>query len=208
MQATKYFFELNQLFFQLEVTSTGSEMDARKDCMTPILASISLDEGAALAVQWLAETVERATKVMCMGNGGSASICGHMLMDLSNASRVRTLAFHDYPMLTALTNDFGYEAAYSRCITLWAAVGDVVIAISSSGRSMNVLNAVKEARTRGCRIITLSGFAPDNPLRMLGDLNFYAPSCSYGFVEMAHGVLAHCLCEGTTLALGISPFGR
>jgi D-sedoheptulose 7-phosphate isomerase len=94
-------------------------------------------------------------------------------------------------MMTCLGNDFGYLSVFQKPIELFATLGDMLFAISSSGKSANILNAVEAARNKDCYIITFSGFGPDNPLRILGDLNFYVPANHYGLVELAHGVLCH-----------------
>lgn len=182
LRASQYFQSLGEVLGLLQVTSsTGQKLD--------------LDEGAQIVIRLLEELRSTGRKVMLVGNGGSASIAGHMLMDLSNSGFVRALAFHDYPALTALSNDFGYVTAFERNIKLWGQEGDLLIAISSSGRSENILRAAQAAQGLGCKVVTFSGFAPDNPLRSLGLLNFYAPSTSYGQVEMAHSVLGHYLTD-------------
>lgn len=86
-------------------------------------------------------------------------------------------------MLTCLGNDLGYEQIFAKQIELHARPDDLVIAISSSGRSANILNAVKAARTAKCEVVTFSGFAPDNPLRSLGDINFYVASLHEAIVN-------------------------
>ena len=73
--------------------------------------------------------------------------------------------------------------------------GDILFAISSSGESKNILNGALKARQKGCHIITLSGFARENPLQKMGDVNFYVPSHSYGYVEIAHLTICHCIVD-------------
>ena len=108
---------------------------------------------------------------------------------------VRALDFSQVSLLTALSNDEGYECVYEYPITLWADAGDLLLAISSSGKSENILRAVKAAAAKKCGIITLSGFGADNPLRRLGDVNFYVSSREYGYVESAHSVIAHLITD-------------
>jgi len=98
-------------------------------------------------------------------------------------------------LLTALTNDHGYECVFDRPIGLWADPLDTLIAVSTSGESLNILRGVKSAVDRGCRVLTMSGFQPTNRLRQLGELNVYVPAPSYGYVELTHSVLAHCLTD-------------
>jgi D-sedoheptulose 7-phosphate isomerase len=134
-------------------------------------------------------------KLIFVGNGGSAAIASHMATDYSKNGNVRSLALNDGSMLTCLGNDLGYAQVFAKQIELHARAGDLVIAISSSGRSENILNAVKAARTAGCTVVTLSGFTPDNPLRGLGDVNFYLASDRYGFVEIGHLTICHAVLD-------------
>jgi len=134
-------------------------------------------------------------KVIYIGNGGSASIASHMAADLWKNGGVKALCFTDPALLTCLANDLGYENVYSAPAEAFAEKGDVLVAISSSGSSANILKAGKAARKKGCVLVTLSGFAPDNPLRSMGDVNFYVPSRVYGVVETAHSALCHCVVD-------------
>jgi D-sedoheptulose 7-phosphate isomerase len=118
-----------------------------------------------------------------------------MATDYSKNGNMRSLAFNDGSMLTCLGNDLGYENVFAKQIDLHAAPGDLLIAISSSGRSRNILEGVAVARKRGCRIVTLSGFGADNPLRKLGDVNFYLPSDQYGYVEIGHLAICHAILD-------------
>jgi D-sedoheptulose 7-phosphate isomerase len=156
---------------------------------------LPFDDAMQTIVDRLLAAREQGKKAILVGNGGSASVVGHLQMDLCNAVRVRALCFHDAPLLTALSNDYGYPAAFERCVQLWAEPGDVLVGISSSGRSENILRAVDAARAKACGIVTLSGFAADNPLRQRGDLNIYVGSTEYGPVETAHACLAHMLTD-------------
>lgn len=128
----------------------------------------------------------RGDKMMFIGNGGSAAIASHMSEDFSKAAGIRALSFNDAPTLTCLGNDFGYESVFEKQIEWFARKGDMLVAISSSGRSPNILKGVSAARAAGAEVVTLSGFEPGNPLRCSGDFNFYLPSKQYGFVEAGH----------------------
>lgn len=134
-------------------------------------------------------------KLMVVGNGGSAAIASHMQNDLCKAVGLRAIVFNESPLLTAYANDHGYEVAFERMVQLWAESEDVLIAISSSGKSENILRAVRMALSKGCQVITFSGFQPNNPLRKMGDINFYVPAQTYGFVEVAHMALGHYLTD-------------
>lgn len=138
---------------------------------------------------------EEKRKLMVIGNGGSAAIASHMQNDLCKAVGLRAIVFNESPLLTAYSNDHGYEVAFERLVELWAEPEDLLIAISSSGKSENILRAVRMALSKGCLVITFSGFQPDNPLRKMGDINFYVPAQTYGFVEIAHMALGHYLTD-------------
>mgnify|MGYP001340853424 CR=1 FL=1 len=158
-------------------------------------AIVPLERAAHRAIDLILRLKDEGRKVLLIGNGGSAAIASHTHNDLCKAVGVRAMVFVESPLLTALSNDHGYDCVFERPVELWAAAGDLMIAISSSGRSENILRAVRVSRGRGCGIITFSGFQTDNPLRRLGDLNFYVPSPVYGHVELVHSVLAHFLTD-------------
>lgn len=181
-EATGYFGRVFSLLASIEVTDATSRR-------------IKLDSGAADAVQALLDAGRGRHKVMLVGNGGSASIAGHMEMDLVNRAHIRALVFNDPPVLTALSNDHGYEVAFERLVQQWADPGDVLVAISSSGQSKNILRAVHAAKQHDCRVVTFSGFDPANPLRAMGQVNFYVASRHYGEVEVAHHALGHYLTD-------------
>lgn len=124
-----------------------------------------------------------------IGNGGSAAIAMHMTSDYLKNGGVRTHSMLDPSIITCLGNDFGYEYIFSKQLDLIAMEGDVLVAISSSGNSSNILNAVRAAREKGCVVVTFSGFKTDNKLRQMGDYNIYVPSMSYGVVESIHNMI-------------------
>ena len=160
---------------------------------------IDLQSGFQKTIEMVSLLKKNKTKIMIIGNGGSAAIASHFQNDLSKASLVKSQVFTEQSLLTALSNDICYAAAYPELIRLWAEEGDILYAISSSGKSENIINSSKIAREKGCNIITLSGFTPDNPLRKMGDLNFYISSNHYGYVEICHTIITHyisdCLAE-------------
>lgn len=160
-------------------------------------------DGSALplteAFAWVNDTARDAhaagNTVMFVGNGGSAGIAGHMATDFSKVGGVRAVTFNDTSSLTCLGNDLGYDQVFAQPVAMHGRPGDLLVAISSSGRSANILSAVKAARAKKCKVLTLSGFAPDNPLRALGDVNLYVPASAYGFVEITHLALLHAVLD-------------
>lgn len=151
------------------------------------------------AVEWAVGAARRATdqggKIIFAGNGGSAGIASHMATDYSKNGGLRAWAMNDGSMLTCLANDYGYEHVFAKQIEYHGRPGDMLVAISSSGRSANILGAVTAARRLGCTVLTLSGFKPDNPLRQTGDMNVYLDSGAYGFVEIGHLALCHAILD-------------
>ena len=137
------------------------------------------------------EAQDRGNRIFFIGNGGSAGIASHLATDFSKNGGMRANALNDGSVLTCLGNDYGYEFVFSKQLEWHARAGDTLIAISSSGRSKNILNGAEVARERGCDLYTFSGFDANNPLRSFGDANFFVASHAYGFVEVAHLALLH-----------------
>jgi len=148
---------------------------------TPELAA-QIDATRAL---WLAAR-DAGGKVIFIGNGGSAAIASHLTVDLDKNARVPATCFNDGAQITCLANDYGFENWIGHALRLNSDRNDVLVALSSSGRSPNILNGVAAAHSLGLKSVTLSGMAPDNPLRQLGQINFWADSSSYNIVETAH----------------------
>ena len=134
---------------------------------------------------------ERGNKVILVGNGGSSAICSHMAVDFSKNAGIRAVSFNDFPTLTCLSNDYGYEQVFAKQIEYHATKEDCLVCISTGGKSPNILNAIKAFP--GKRTYTFTGMKPDNPLRSMGSLNFFSPSRDYGIVEIAHLTLLHSL---------------
>ena len=161
--------------------------------------TLDFNEGLSLIITNLHKIKTAQNKVMIIGNGGSAAIASHLQNDLCKAAQIRAMVFTEPPLLTALSNDISYIAAYRELVNLWADKEDMLFSISSSGRSQNIIDAVHTARDLGCSpIITLSGFLPDNTLRSIGDINLYLSSNEYGYVELAHSVLTHFISDQTS----------
>jgi D-sedoheptulose 7-phosphate isomerase len=156
---------------------------------------LDLPDGLARAVEILDAQTHRGGKVMFIGNGASAAIGSHQALDYWKNGGMRAVTFNDLALLTAVSNDHSYPEVFEKPIEMFADAGDVLMAISSSGASANILRGVAAAGRRGCRVITFSGRLPDNPLRRLGELNFFVPSMAYGHVEVAHLAISHTLLD-------------
>lgn len=179
---SKYLEHLSAIMIAIECS--GSRADI-----------LSLDDSVSWACG-VAKSLKGTTgKIMFVGNGGSMGIASHLAIDFTKNGGVPAIAFSDPAALTCVSNDLGYDQVFSRQIEVHGQKGDLLVAISSSGQSMNILNAVRAARIKGCDILTLSGFNPDNPLRKEGDINFYVPSSEYGIVEIAHMTIIHSILD-------------
>ncbi len=156
---------------------------------------LTLAEGCEWVRRAAHECHDAGNKIMFVGNGGSAGICSHLAVDFSKNGGLRAMAFNDPSALTCLGNDLGFENVFAKQIEFHGRAGDLLIAISSSGGSANILNAVKMARSRDCKVVTFSGFTAENELRGVGDMNFFVNSKEYGFVEVAHLALCHAVLD-------------
>ncbi len=127
-------------------------------------------------------------KIMLVGNGGSATIADHITIDFINAAGIRAVNFNDPALITCFSNDYGYENWVERALDCYANSGDVLVLISSSGQSKNMLVGARKAKSLGLDVITLTGFSSNNPLRGLGDINLWVDSNEYNIVEMTHHI--------------------
>lgn len=137
---------------------------------------------------WLA-TKEQGGKVVFVGNGGSAGIASHLAIDLAKNGNVPAACFNDGGMITCLANDYGFDNWIRHAVRQNCSSLDTLVAISSSGASKNILNAVEEALERGLKVVTLSGFKSGNPLSHTGHVNFWVNSRAYNIVETVHQFL-------------------
>lgn len=152
-------------------------------------------------VALLKDLRQRRGHVFMIGNGGSAGVASHAVTDFVNVGKLRATTLHDPALLTCMSNDYGYEAAFAQILSTVASPRDVLIAISSSGQSKNIRNATTTMRELGGTAITLSGFKRDNPLRTLGDVNIWLDSSDYGMVEIGHQFVLHNLADRIRLGL-------
>ncbi|WP_165674789.1 SIS domain-containing protein [Metapseudomonas otitidis] len=150
-----------------------------------------LEDGVATLCDRLDTLRAQGRNLYLVGNGGSASIAAHAATDFFNVGKLKAVTLHESSLMTCMANDFGYENAYARMLSQMMSPGDVLIAISSSGKSQNIRNAAVAANSVGGYVVTLTGFAQDNPLRELGTLNLWLDSHDYGLVEIGHQFLLH-----------------
>jgi D-sedoheptulose 7-phosphate isomerase len=138
---------------------------------------------------------EEHGKIIVVGNGGSAAIASHTAIDYLKNGGIHTVTFNEASLVTCFGNDYGYEYVFAKPIEKVTGKNDILIAISSSGKSKNILNAVESFSKLGKRVITLSGFKKTNPLRKMGHINIYVSSMEFGFVELAHQIFLHMILD-------------
>ena len=151
-------------------------IDLNKDLYKNIVKTKNLFERCA----------KRKGKVVFCGNGGSAAIASHLSVDLNKNAKIPSISFNDPGIITCYANDFGYKNWISKTIELSLTKKDVVVLISSSGKSLNIINAAKYAKKKKIQTITLSGMNKKNNLKKMGLINFWVNSKSYNIIETAH----------------------
>ena len=132
-------------------------------------------------------TKKNRKKILIFGNGGSAAIASHFSVDLTKNAKIRCTNYNEPDLITCFSNDFGYERWVEMAIKYYGNKGDVLIVISSSGKSKNMINACIAARKKKfSKIITLTGHLVNNPVKKLGDINLWVNSKAYNYVENIH----------------------
>jgi D-sedoheptulose 7-phosphate isomerase len=127
-------------------------------------------------------------KVIIVGNGGSAAMASHVSVDLTKICKIRATNFNEADLLTCFSNDYGYENWIKKALSFYADKGDLLICISSSGESKNIINGANFAKKIGCKVITLTGFDKKNKVKKIGHINFWLNSKNYNLVEMTHHI--------------------
>lgn len=135
------------------------------------------------------KAIPKRNKIIICGNGGSSSIASHVATDITKSLSIPALTFSDHNLITCYANDYGFENWIVKSLKNFVNVGDLVLLISSSGKSMNMIKAAKYLKRENIRFITLSGFKKGNQLSKLGDYNIWINSNNYNFVEMSHHIL-------------------
>ena len=133
--------------------------------------------------------------IYLIGNGGSNAICSHLSQDYTKALGLKAQCFSDPSRLTCYINDYGRDDAYAKYLQHFATPSSLVILVSSSGNSSNIINCASHCSKEGIPFIILTGFDNKNKLRTkFSDralLDFYVPSNDYGIVENVHSIFLH-----------------
>ena len=146
-----------------------------------------IDQGDLLKISKIIKKVNKnKKKVILVGNGGSAAMASHVSVDLTKMCKIRAVNFNEADLLTCFSNDYGYENWVQKALSFYADKGDLLICISSSGESKNIIKGAKFAKKIGCKVITLTGFDQKNKVRKIGDINLWLNSKNYNLIEMTH----------------------
>ena len=141
------------------------------------------------SVELISECKKNDGKVYIVGNGGSSSIASHVSVDFAKVANVPSETFNNANLITCFANDYGHENWVKEAIKAYIKKNDILILISSSGTSKNIVNAAQYCKANKISLITLSGFDINNPLSQLGNINIHVPSEKYNFIEMSHHII-------------------
>jgi D-sedoheptulose 7-phosphate isomerase len=187
-----------------------SKIDETKKVMTSMLADEALLSRIEAAAEACIGAMRSGNKILLVGNGGSAADAQHIAGEF-----VSRFAFDrpglpaialttDTSILTAIGNDYGYEKLYARQIQSHAKKGDVLMAYSTSGQSLNIINALQEAKKHGLICIGLTGNR-SGPMKDLCEHYLDVPSADTPKIQEAHAVIGHILCGLVELSLFKAP---
>jgi D-sedoheptulose 7-phosphate isomerase len=182
--------------YKVEAQALLSEIET-----SGIQEEIPYAQGIELTMNVLSH-VPPKNKVILIGNGGSAGIASEVANRFWKFCHTKAITFNDLVMLSSTANDYGARSIFVKPMEIFLDPQDVLIAISSSGCSENILQAVDLANTKRNLVITLSGFGRDNPLRTRGRVNFYVPSRSYRHVERTHLFILDCIIDALIFQKG------
>jgi len=154
-------------------------------------APLDTDAGFERWIEMTRATRRGRRAVYFAGNGASASMASHFSADLAKNAGVHTEVFTDPALVTAIANDLGYEQVFAEPLRRRGRSGDILVAVSSSGSSPNILAGAETARALDVQVVSLSAMDAANPLRRRGDLNFYVPAKTYGDAETSHAAILH-----------------
>lgn len=150
---------------------------------------LNYDNGINRLLEEFLKHKERGSYLYFVGNGGSSAIASHMTADFMKNGGMNTYSLYDNAVTTCMGNDYGYEHIFSRPLDFLIRENDLLIAISSSGNSQNIINAINVAKEKKAKVITFTGFKTDNKAKQLGDVNVYVPCDEYGKVESIHNLI-------------------
>jgi D-sedoheptulose 7-phosphate isomerase len=139
---------------------------------------------------------ETKSKIYFFGNGASAAFANHMALDFSKNGKILSRSLSDSSLLTALSNDYSYEKAMVEFLKIEGVTKtDLIITISSSGNSSNIVSVLEYCKQNNIRSLALSGLKNDNKSIILADYSIYVPMKTYGMVECIHQIFLHLILD-------------
>lgn len=186
---------VNELLCKLKCTEIIRKADAKY---------MDYDEGINFLLEVFLNHKKNNSYVFFIGNGGSSAIASHMTADFMKNGGMNTYSLYDNAVTTCMGNDYGYEYIFSKPMEFLLRPNDLLVAISSSGNSKNICNAIYAAKERGAEVITFTGFKIDNIAKNNGDVNVYVPSEKYGIVESIHNLMLQQIVDMISERDGIS----
>lgn len=169
----------NTLYEKLEKTEVFKEIEE------PQILKDNIED----IINIFLEVKKKDKKIIFIGNGGSAAIAEHMTIDFFKNGKMKTYNCYNSSVITCFGNDYGYEYIFSKQIDNIGEKEDLLVAISSSGNSDNIVNAILSAYKKDMKIITFSGFKNNNKIKMMGNYNIFVPIEHYGIVESIHNII-------------------
>ncbi len=175
----------------------NEQINALSECLRGICVTpdqgfpINCDEAFDLWCEATEEVRQADRVIYLIGNGASASMASHFAADLAKNADLHTQVFTDTSLITAVANDIAFDMVFVVPLERRLRPGDMVVAISSSGNSPNVLKAAEFAVSRNATLVTLTAMQPTNALRQLGNLNFWLSADTYGMAETGHAAILH-----------------
>lgn len=185
----------------------NKDLQEAKQALEQFMANPESVQSIAAAASLFIEALKNGKKVLSCGNGGSLCDATHFAEELTGRYRANrrglpAIAINDPAFLSCTANDFSYSEVFSRYVEGVGAPGDVLLGISTSGKSANVLAAVKAAHTKGMKVVALTGPA-GNPLAEMADIAICAPASAYSDrIQEIHGKVIHILIHAIEAGLG------
>lgn len=170
---------IDELIYSLEQTGIYTENHTE----------YGYEAGMRLLTDCFTRHKKAGSQIFFIGNGGSSAIASHMTADYMKNGGMKTYSLYDNAVTTCMGNDYGYEYVFSRPLEFLGQKDDLLVAVSSSGNSPNIVNAINTANAKNMETITFTGFQKDNKARQLGTINVYVPSEKYGIVESIHNLM-------------------
>lgn len=178
----KYIESFSEILINTIITNISGDILEQNDAIQKI-------------TDYFVEIKQNGNTVFLIGNGGSSGIISHASIDLLNACKIKAFPLTDNSHLTCFANDYGYENVFKEPLETLLTSNDALVAVSSSGSSKNIINAANLAKGKEAFVITFSGFNKNNPLRKIGNYNFWLNSNDYGKVEIGHSLLLHIITD-------------